>query len=1125
LASGSILVSLRSSKAGGDGACAIDTDIAAWLEGLGLGQYVQAFAENDIDVSVLDDISDADLKELGVASLGHRKRLLAAIPARRGQAAASPKAAPPVGERPAGERRQVTILFADLCGFTALSQTLDPEELHEVVSAFNQTVDRVVIECGGTVDKHIGDAVMALFGAPIAHDDDPLRAARTAIDIHEALERLSQSSGRRLQAHIGIANGEVVAGAIGRADTPEYTVLGDSVNLASRLVAAAGPKQTLVSDGVRRVLGGRAECEAHGQAQFKGIEQQVRVWRLVAVAGEPTPASRAPFVGRLSELDQFAAVLAACLARGSGQIVCVRGEAGIGKTRLVDEMRRVAEAKGFAIHRALILDFGVRKGQDPVRKLVGSLLELPANADKDQREASVARALAAGTVDAERLPFLRDLLDLPQSDEWRVLYEAMDNAARNRGKRTLLTLLAETACRRGPMMVVVEDLHWADPLVLGHLAALSSAIASRPVLLIMTSRIEGDPIDHAWRAACPGTPFSTIDLGPLRHEEALSLAGSFIDATQRMALACIDRAGGNPLFLEQLLRNAEEGSDEAVPASIQSLVLARMDRLDGLDRSAFQAASVIGQRFDLAPLRKLINAPDYVCDGLVAHALALPEGDGYLFAHALIQEGAYASILRTKRRQLHLLCAAYYADHDPTLRAQHLDRAGDASAPAAYLAAAEAQRLAYHADTALRLVERGVAIVTDPGQRHALICLRGELQRDLGDISGSVATYREAIAGAQDEIGLCRSELGLAEGLRVSEGLTEALDLLVKAQELAERHDLVAELARLHYLRGNILFPLGKIEGCSEEHERGLVYARRSGAPEAEARALGGLADAAYAQGKMRTAFAHFDRCVAISREHGFGRIEVANRSMAGFSRIYLNQPREAYADGAAAVRNAAMVGQPRAEMLGETINVFATYELADYDKMQAHLERERRLIHLLGARRFEAQNLEMQGRMLLDLGRREEARASLKTSVAICREIGLGFCGPKALSALSRTVDDKDERKLLLTEAIELLGKGSLGHNHLWAYRDAMEAMLMDQDGAAALDYADRLERYTAAEPLPWSDMFIIRGRALARASESPPDALRRELGDIRASLAGCGLIAFAPAIDAALASAGSSS
>lgn len=243
----------------------------------------------------------------------------------------------------------------------------------------------------------------------------------------------------------------------------------------------------------------------------------------------------------------------------------------------------------------------------------------------------------------------------------------------------------------------------------------------------------------------------------------------------------------------------------------------------------------------------------------------LPEGDDFLFAHALIQEGAYSSLLRSTRRDLHRRAAEWFAGQDLVLHAQHLDRAEDDRAPQAYLEAATAQRASYHIDAALRLVDRGLATARRDADRQALICLMGDLQRDLGDITSSIESYRLALAVSPDEPRLCRAQLGLAEGLRVSEGLTEAIELLELAQRAAERNDMVSELAHLHHLRGNIFFPIGNIDGCREEHEQGLHYARRFGSPEAEARALGGLADAAYAQGRMRTAFDYFSRCVALS--------------------------------------------------------------------------------------------------------------------------------------------------------------------------------------------------------------------------------------------------------------------
>ena len=1089
-------------------------DLAQWLSELGLDQYAAAFAENDIDFDVLTQLTDADLKELGVSSLGNRKRLLSAIAARV-PASATPVSHDKISK---GERRQVTILFADLCGFTALSQSLDPEEVHELVARYTALIDGVIVSYGGTIDKHIGDAVMALFGAPKAHDDDPLRAARAALEIHETLEQLTDSKKRPLQAHVGIASGEVVASSLERGSEHDYTVVGDSVNLAARLVAAAGPRQTFLSNTVYRALAGRGLCDDVGELALKGFDVPARVWRLRGISSEPPLANRTAFVGRKAELDQFQSLITACLARRNGQVVYVRGEAGIGKTRLVDEMRRFAKASGFVTHRGLVLDFGVAKGHDPIRAILLSLLGLFPSSEAEIRRALADRLFAEQTVARENAAFLHDLLELPQTTEQRALYDAMDAAARERGKRALAAALVAHCSRAQPTLLIVEDLHWADPQVLGYLASFAATVSGVPGFLVMTSRAEGDQLDATWRASCRGTPFATIDLGPLRGDEALSLVGTFIDASHSVALACIERAGGNPLFLEQLLRNAQEGSREAVPASIQSLVQARMDRLSARDRDAFQTAAVIGQRFDLALLRHLMGAPDYTCANLIANALAIPEGDDFLFAHALIQEGAYSSMLRTRRRDLHVRAAEWYNERDLTLCAQHFDRADDERAAKAYLGAAAAQRSSYRIEAALRLASRGSEIARDEADRHALICLKGELQRDLGDIASSVLSYRDAMQASPDDVARCQAQIGLAEGLRVSEGLNEALLLLDQAQGTAEKRELPAELARIHHLRGNIYFPLGNIAGCQDEHEKGFVYARRLNSPEAEARALGGLADAAYAQGKMRSAFEHFSQCVSLSREHGFGKIEVANRSMIGFSRIYLNEAQQAREDGDAAARAASLVGQPRAELLGETMGVFATYELGDFESMENYLARTMRLARQLGARRFEAQALEMKARSLLDKGQRKEAGDMLQEALAICREVGTQFCGPKVASALARVVDDAKTRAAVLAEGQEMLGRGAVGHNHLWFYRDAVEALLCAGDGAGALSYVSALEEYTRAEPLPWSDLFAKRGRFLARALQAVDKNVRTELAGIRSSLKHAGLKPFLPAVDAAL-------
>ncbi len=1019
----------------------------------------------------------------------------------------------------AGERRQVTILFADLAGFTELSSALDAEELHDLVSRFFTAADRVVAHYGGTVDKHIGDAVMALFGAPVAHGDDPERALRAAFDIHGAMAGLSAQVGRELQVHIGIASGEVVAGGLGSAQKQEYTVLGESVNLASRLDDLAGPGETLIADGVHRAVAGAVDCVGLGEVSVKGLDQPVRVWRARSLLAEAEPARRGPLVGRKSELRQFAGVLEACRETGTGQAVLLRGEAGIGKTRLVEAFAAAARAQGFSGHRGLVLDFGVGKGQDAVRSLVRSLLGSDAGADEGARAQAADAALTAGWFEADQRVFLNDLLDLAQPLDLRGLYDAMDNATRNQGKQTVVARLVEGASGREPVLLTVEDVHWAEGLTLAHLARLTAAVRDCAAVLVMTTRIEGDPLDGTWRSTTGGAPLMTMDLPPLREAEALELAGGLIEVSEQVARDCIARAEGNPLFLEQLLRNAEESTEAALPASIQSLVLARMDQLPGAGKAALQAASAIGQRFGLDLLRHLTEDPDTDCAGLIEHYLVRPEGGNYLFAHALIREGVYSSLLKARRRTLHARAAQWFADQDPVLRAEHLDRAEDLAAPGAYLDAAQAQAAAYRYERALNLTARGLEIAKQSGEMFALTCLKGEMLHDLGSISESRTAFSEAVELAQDDSQRCRPWIGMAGCMRITDEYDEAYATLEKAEAVAADLGLTLELARIHYNRGNLHFPLGKIDDCRVEHELSLTFARKAGSPEAEARALSGVADAEYARGRMITSHDYFRRCVELCREHGFGRIEVANLSMFGFSRYFFDTLQSSVDDGLAAIEAARKVGHRRAELLGQVLCVYALVELGELDRAEVHSAEAQALVQRLGAMRFEAQNLTWLARIRIAEGRRSEALELLEQAHQISRDTGLAFTGPRVLGNIALVTEDSEKRRRALKEGEAILRSGAISHKYFWFYRDAIEVSLNIGDWESVERYAAALEDYTRPEPLPWCDFFIARGRALAAFGRGRRGAeTLAELRRLREQAERNGFMTVLPALDAAL-------
>lgn len=1007
-----------------------------------------------------------------------------------------------VGDGTSGERRQVTVLFADLAGYTRLSRTLDAEELHAIMARFFDAVDRVVASYGGSVDKHIGDAVMAVFGAPVAHGDDPLRAARAAVEIHEAVTALGRQLGQPLGVHIGIASGEVVAAGLGSERHSEYTVIGDAVNLAARLVDMAESGATLISDPVRRAAGPGLEVAALGEVVLRGLDAPVRVWRLDGLHGDT--AASTPFVGRLAERSQIAGMLETCRSSGRGKALLLRGEAGIGKTRLVEEIAATARARGFDVHLARVLDFGTATGRDAARVLARSLLGVDGSGDETLRLQAADRALGENGIGPDRRPFLLDLLDLPQPLAERAVYDAMDNATRNLGKQQTLAALLALAARSNPLLVAVEDIHWADPPMLAHLARLTVALSQIPAVLVMTTRIEGDPLTESWRAGTRANPLVTIDLGPLAPDEAMALAGSFLDATDRIALACVERADGNPLFLEQLLRHAEASEESSVPATIQSLVLGRMDRLPPADRAALQAASVVGQHFTLDLLRHLLGDDRYDAAGLVARHLARPEQDGYLFAHALVRDGVYGALLRQRRRELHRRAAEWFAARDAGLAAQHLDRAEDPGAAAAYLKAARQQAAGYHNDRALALVERGLAIATDTADQHALVCLRGELLHDLGRIAESVEAFREAVAMAQTEAERCQAWTGLAAGLRVADRYDEALEMLDRAEASAAARSNDLELARIHNLRGNVFFPLGRIEDCRRAHELSLDHARAAGSPESEARALSGLGDACYAAGRMLSAGDYFGRCIALASAHGLGRIEVANRSMAALSRLYACDLDTALSQARATVEMASRVGHQRADMISSEITYLILREIGDMDAAEPHARRALELSRKLGARRFEAEDLTFLAQVARDRGERGEALRLLEAALAISREVGMRYIGALILGEIAAATDDAERRAAALAEGEAHLHRGSVSHAHLWFYQVAIEVHLEHGDWAGAERAARALRDYARPEPMPWSDFYAARGTALAAwGMGGPAPALLPELRRLAADAA----------------------
>jgi class 3 adenylate cyclase/tetratricopeptide (TPR) repeat protein len=1106
--------------------------VAQWLDGLALSEYAELFAGQKIVFDDLVELNELDLKELGIP-LGPRKRILKAAIALTGALHASPAAQPnpiepdkPLAawERHPGERKPVTMLFADITGSTAMTETLDAEEAHKLLYGAIQRMCETVENNHGTVCKLMGDGLMAMFGAPMASEHHAVEACEAALEMQQSIrDYATEGDAQTLSIRVGLHSGEVVVLNVGEGDKVEYDASGPTVHIAARMEQVAEPGEIFLSAATQLLAAQRIETDTLAPIPVKGISAPMPVYSLRRVRSVDemiVDITRTPFVGRRAERNQFSGMLNTCIEEGLGQTIYIRGEPGIGKTRLLEEFTRIASEKGAQCYRGTVLPFGVGKGRDAIRSLVKSLLGIaPANT-RNALSLAAETTLSEGRIDIDQAAFLYDLLDLPQPSAQKAIYDAMDNATRNLGKRAVVSKLVTAISKQQPAVVIVEDIHWADSLTLEHLSALTKTVAGCPAQFVMTSRIEGDQLDQSWRSTTEGSPFVSIDLGPLRMQDSLTMVREFISTNDDFVTNCVDRAAGNPLFLEQLLRNSQEGTTNNLPDSIQSLVLARMDRLDTKEKHALQAASIIGQRFDVEILHNLLDTKEYDCHELVAHNLVRPDADGFLFTHALIQESIYSSLVKSKRSELHRKAAQCFAESDLALHAEHLEHAGDDNAPTAFLAAAREQAEHYRLETASKLVRRGLAIASNDKERFALQSLQGELLRDLGSTQESIEVYRSAKETASSDIERCHASVGLAQGLRIIEAHDELLEELDFAESLASKHDLSLELALVNQLRGGVYFLRGETEACIEASQAALAYAEAAGSLKTTAQILSGLGDAEYIRGRMISANRYFDRCVKISREHGFNKILAANISMRGLGYYYQNKVAPAMSDFEQAISLSQETGQSRAEMIALACVVLMA-ERGDLDETARLAKRGLELARRLGAKYFIGEALVDLGRIEFMRGQWDSAERLAQEGVETLRDGGMAYMGPTALGMLALVTRDANLRRAALSEAEELLRGDSVSHNFLNFYPAAMETCLMNEQWDEVDRYAKALEEYTAAEPLPLTDFYIARGRALATKGRGSCDvATIQNLQRLRDEAERIGLKFAMPRLEEALSS-----
>jgi len=986
-----------------------------------------------------------------------------------------------------GERRQATIAFSDLSGYTAMSEKLDPEEVRELMSQVKAGAIRIMESHGGIVNQFIGDEVVSLFGIPTASKDDPIRAVRAVCELHHLVIAMSEEMERKfgfaLRMHTGINTGLIVTHLEDNRDG-HYGLTGNTVNTGARLLAEAKSGDILVSPTTQQLISDYFETQALAAVKMKGKSKAITPFLVVKELKSPVKALLS-FVGRKAELQQFTNCLEAIHKTGKGQAVLVRGDAGIGKTRLIKEFETMASGRDFARHKGMMLDFGAGKSREAIHMIVNSLLKIDANSTDSASRAIAEKAIAEGLLNPEQNVFLYDLMGLPLPLEFQDIYESMDNETRNMGKQKTLGELLKKVSASQPTLVIIEDTHWADLQSLPYLAELTDIVSNTPSLLVMTSRIEGDQLGQAWQSDLHEGSLLVMNITPFKKEEALDLASEFDDITMQVVTKCIDRAEGNPLFLEQLLLSAEENQGELVPGLLQSIVLSRLDRLEPKDKLAVQAASIIGQHFSLSLLQHLINDEQYYCNGLIENQLIRPDDNDYLFVHALVREGIYDSLLKSKARKLHQTAAQWFSEKDLELCAEHFRCAEDPKAPKAYLNAAEDQVKKYNYARALSLVEQGLKLPQhkggDTSVNEELMCCKAQILLEMGHNEESVGIFKKALALCTEAPEQVRAMLGMVGGMRVLGQYEEGIKVLEQAETKAMKGHLTKALAKIYHLRGNLCFPLGKIQDVLKYHTLALEYAKKASSIELEANSLGGLGDAYYVSGRMKTANKHFHDCVELARQHGFSRTEAANLSMVGWSYFFLNEFEPALKAGAEAVEVAKKINHYRAEIVAHHIIAEVNFNLGNFDVTKAEYQQASKLEEVIKTNIFEAQRFHKLGLIAYNEGDHALATSLLEQAETSCRNHGTEFAGPAVLGGIAEITTDPLKRKNALAEGEQLLEKGARHQTYFIFYRHAMDACLNHQEWDKVEQYANALEHFTAPEPLPWSDFFIARARVLA--------------------------------------------
>jgi class 3 adenylate cyclase len=695
-------------------------DVGAWLRELGLEQYEAAFRENDVDAEVLPTLTADELRDIGVRSIRHRRRLFEAI-AKLQNAATSAREVSSSGDHPAstptddnvshgGERRQLSVVFCDLVGSTALSEKLDPEELRDLLHSYRTLCGNVIARYDGFVARYVGDGILTYFGWPTAHEDDAERAVRAALEIVETVRRASTAE--VLSVRIGIATGPVVVGEPAGAGDQAKLAIGSTPNLAARLQGLAAADQIFIAASTRRLLGNAFDLNDLGEHDLKGIAEPVHAWQVERIAvtdsrfdAYHTAAALTPLVGRDEEVDLLLRRWAQT-QDGEGQVVLLGGEPGIGKSRILSVLRERLEAKGLRALRFQCSPYYINSAFWPIidnfERALRFVRDETTDSKLDKLEALVVTHYGLSLADVR---FVAAILSIPCEDRYGTL-TMTPQRRKDETLRTLVDILA-AAVRWQPGVLLFEDAHWADPTTLDVLDLLIDRVKAMPLLVVLTHRPE---FQSRWSGH---GHVGALNLSRLTRMQSAAMVGVLAGGKTLpgpLREQILTRTDGVPLFVEELTKVVLESGElkdvgdhyeyigsartVSIPVTLRDSLMARLDRFAPV-REVAQIGAAIGREFSYEMIEAVASMPQAQLDEALARlgesGLAFRRGTPpdavYSFKHALVQDAAYDSLLKRRRQELHGKIARVIEQRfssieatEPEVLAHHLTAAGRAEA-------------------------------------------------------------------------------------------------------------------------------------------------------------------------------------------------------------------------------------------------------------------------------------------------------------------------------------------------------------------------------------------------------------------------------------------------------------